>query len=318
MCFFSNVAWKTFIKDYLTFSKKDRLAVLAVLFILIAMYALPRLFSKGPSTLTLKEDSLLLKTVDTIERRNNQQTGNYQTGPPGSYYPTPRQAHGFTAGELFRFDPNTLPAEGWQKLGLNDKTIRILINYRNKGGRFYKPEDLKKVWTMPGGFYERVKDYMSITPVQRPSYPTFTSTPYSRPERKIEPVDVNTGDTAAFIALPGIGPVLASRIINFRNKLGGFQSIDQVGETYGLPDSTFQQLKPYFTISNEEVEKLNINQATKEALSAHPYISWKLANAIVEYRNQHGNYQSIDDLKNILILDEATFLKIRNYLTAQQ
>lgn len=311
------MAWKTFIKDYLTFSKKDRLAVLAVLFILIVMYSLPRLFSKGPATLTLKEDSLLLRTMDTLENKSVQQTDNYPRSSTAPYYATSRQPQGFTEGELFRFDPNTLPAEGWQKLGLNDKTVRILINYRNKGGRFYKPEDLKKVWTMPGGFYERVKAYIAITPVERPSYPTFTSTPYSRPERKIEPVDVNTGDTAAFIALPGIGPVLASRIINFRNKLGGFHTIDQVSETYGLPDSTFQQLKPFFTISIEEVQKLNINQATKEALSAHPYISWKLANAIVEYRNQHGNYLCLDDLKNILILDEATFLKIRNYLTIQ-
>lgn len=317
MCFFSNVAWKTFIKDYLTFSKKDRLAVLAVLFVLIAMYSLPRLFSKGPSTLALEEDSLLLKTVDTLGSNNDQPTTKYRSSTPFPYSSTPRQPQGFTEGELFRFDPNTLPAEGWQKLGLNDKTARILINYRNKGGRFHKPEDLKKVWTMPERFYERVKDYISITPVQRPSYPTFTSTPYTRPERKIEPVDVNTGDTAAFISLPGIGPVLAGRIINFRNKLGGFHSIDQVGETYGLPDSTFQQLKPYFTISNEEVTKLNINQVSKEALSAHPYISWKLANAIVEYRNQHGNYQSLDDLKNILILDEATFQKIRNYLALE-
>lgn len=318
MCFFSHVAWKTFVKDYLTYSKKDRLAVLVVLLLLIAMYFLPRLFSKSPSALALQEDSLLLKTVDTLASKPEHSSKEQQTRPPFTYYSTPRPANGFTEGELFRFNPNTLPPEGFQKLGLNERTIRILINYRNKGGRFYRPEDLKKVWTMPEGFYERVKGYILLTSVERPtSYPTYTSTPYTRTERSIEPVDINKGDTATFIALPGIGPVLAGRIINFRNKLGGFQSIDQLGETYGLPDSTFQQLKPYFTLSSPEVRKLNINTATKDDLSAHPYISWKLANAIVEYRARHGNYQSLDDLKNILILDEATFEKISGYLAVE-
>lgn len=318
MCFFSHVAWKTFVKDYLTYSKKDRIAVLAVLFLLIVMYSLPRLFSKSPSTLALKEDSLLLKTVDTLASKPGENSAEQEAGTPYSYYTAPRQAQGFTEGELFRFDPNTLPAEGWQKLGLNDKTIRILINYRNKGGRFYRPEDLKKVWTMPAGFYERVKGHITIPAAERPTaYPAFTSAPYTRTKRKPEPVDINKGDTADLIALPGIGPVLASRIINFRHKLGGFHSIDQVGETYGLPDSTFQQLKPYFILSSPEVHRLNINAATREQLSAHPYISWKLANAIVEYRNQHGNYQSLDDLKNIMILEEATYEKIRQYLAVE-
>jgi competence protein ComEA len=84
-----------------------------------------------------------------------------------------------------------------------------------------------------------------------------------------------------------------------------------------LPDSTFQKLKPYFTLSSQAVRKLNINTATKDELHAHPYIDRKLANVIVEYRNQHGHYQSIDDLQNLILLDEATFQKIRNYLAIE-
>lgn len=316
MPFFSNMAWKTFIKHYLIFSKKERIATLAVIFILIVIYLLPRLFSKT-AALALREDSLLLKAADTLQRTAPQRSDENQSSSRLPYYSAPRDTKGFVEGELFRFDPNTLPAEGWQKLGLNDRTIRILINYRNKGGRFYKPEDLKKVWTMPVGFYDRIKDLVSIPPVEKTSYPIFTSTQYPREERKIQPVNINEADTAAFIALPGIGPVLAGRIINFRNKLGGFNSVDQVGETYGLPDSTFQKLRPYFTMNERGVRKININTATKDELAAHPYIDWKLSNAMVEYRNQHGLYRSLDDLKNIIILDDTTFRKIRNYLSVE-
>jgi competence ComEA-like helix-hairpin-helix protein len=76
-------------------------------------------------------------------------------------------------------------------------------------------------------------------------------------------------------------------------------------------------LKPYFKLDAQAVKRLNINTVSKDELNAHPYIDWKLANAIVEYRNQHGNYHSIEDLKNIVILDEVTFLKIRNYLALE-
>jgi competence ComEA-like helix-hairpin-helix protein len=102
--------------------------------------------------------------------------------------------------------------------------------------------------------------------------------------------------------------------VNFRDKLGGFYSVDQVRETYGLPDSTFQKIKTSMQLGGS-VKKLNINTATKDELKTHPYIKWNLANAIVEYRNQHGGFKSLDDLKNIAIIDEATFERIAHYLS---
>ena len=136
----------------------------------------------------------------------------------------------------------------------------------------------------------------------------------AKPEKKSLNVNVNSADTVALIALPGIGSKLALRILNFRDKLGGFYSVDQIKETYGLPDSTFQKIKIYLIVDGQ-VEKINLNTATKDELKIHPYIKWNLANAIVEYRNQHGDYKSIDDLKNISMLDETTFNKIAHYLS---
>lgn len=311
------MAWNSLIKGWLIFSKKDRLGALVFAFIILLMIFLPRLFSKKTSGLSLQEDSLLLQAIDTLQTKTRQTNPGKDEPDQYSISYNPMQDQGFKEGALFPFDPNTLSIEGWQKLGLNDKTIRILANYRNKGGRFYKPEDLKKVWTMPIGFYERVKDQIKINKSdQTRSYPTFTNTTsYTRSERKTQLVNINEDDTSAFIALPGIGPVLANRIIKFRDKLGGFYSVEQIGETYGLPDSTFQELRPYFIVNIQSIKKLNINTASKDGLNAHPYISSKLANAIVEYRNQHGNYSTIEDLKNIMILDEGTYMKIRNYLT---
>jgi competence protein ComEA len=177
-----------------------------------------------------------LKAVDTLQHNSRRNTEEEESSTSFPNYSAPQQAKGFTEGELFSFDPNALPVEGWQRLGLNDKTTRILINYRNKGGRFYKPEDLKKVWTMPVGLYEREKDHITIPSGERPaSNPTFTKSAYNREERKIQPVDINLDDTAAFIALPGIRPVLAGRILNFRDKLGGFHPLNKLEKPMDCP-----------------------------------------------------------------------------------
>ena len=90
--------------------------------------------------------------------------------------------------------------------------------------------------------------------------------------------------------------------------------MDQIGETYGLPDSVFRKIKPFLKLETNLVKKFNINTATKDEMKSHPYIKWNLANAIVEYRNQHGNFSSLEDLKNISLVTTDVFDKIKFYL----
>jgi competence protein ComEA len=308
--------FKKFLKDYLSFSKRDRLGLLSLLALSTFIYFLPRYFAKPKEPFPLKERAVLIKAIDTLalsQQIKFKSTSTEETAEAYQYEFT--EAKSFTSGELFQFDPNTISPEGWQKLGLNERTAKTINNYRSKGGRFYKPEDLKKIWGMPEGFYERVKDYISIAPVQKPFEQNAIAKPvHEKPEKKTIAININEADTAAFIELPGIGSKLAFRIINFREKLGGFYSVDQVAETYGLPDSTFQKIKFYLN-ANGVVKKINVNTATKDELKIHPYIKWNLANAIVEYRNQHGNFKSLNELKNIAVIDEATFEKIAHYLS---
>jgi len=116
------------------------------------------------------------------------------------------------------------------------------------------------------------------------------------------------------ISLPGIGSKLAARIISFREKLGGFYSVDQVGETYGLPDSTFQKIKQYIKLDNASVKKININTATVDEMKAHPYIKFSIANPIVAYRNEHGAFSKIDDIKKVMVVTDEIYKKIVPYL----
>jgi len=302
---------KNYVKDYLTFGKRDRIGILFLTCIGIIIYIFPLIFSRPNNPFPLKERAVLIKAVDTLEARNK--TNDTETAEGYQYQPT--ETKSLTKGALFEFDPNTLSIEGWQKLGLKERTAKTINNYRTKGGKFYKPEDLKKIWGLPEGFYERVKDYISIASLQKEYTPhNYEKQAFEKSAKIFALIDINSADTTALIALPGIGNKLALRIINFRDKLGGFYSVDQIGETYGLQDSIFQKIKSRLRLDGEN-KKFNVNEATKDELKSHPYIRWNLANSIVEYRNQHGNFKSLEDLKNIALIDEATFNKIVHYLT---
>src|SRR6476661_2406146 len=302
--------WKDFIRDYLTFGKRDRIGAIAVLFLLAVTYTLPRIFQPKPDPNFIKVLPVLVKGVDSLEKKEGSTFRAEKDYASAYKY---KKQPGFIAGELFQFDPNSISLEGWKKLGLNEKTATTIIKYRSKGGRFYKPEDLTRIWNLPPGFYDRVKNYINCESIKS-SFNTYSYTNNKSQKKEIFIVEINQADTNAFIQLPGIGPRLAQRIINFRNKLGGFYSVDQIAETYGLPDSTFKMIRNYLK-SGSDVKKIPLNECSKEQLKAHPYIKWNLANAIIEYRNQHGTYKKLEELKNIVLINDSTYAKIAPYLS---
>lgn len=103
--------------------------------------------------------------------------------------------------------------------------------------------------------------------------------------------------------------------MNFRDKLGGFYTISQLAETYGLPDSTFQKIKQYLKLDNHSIKKINLNTASVDELKAHPYIKYALANPIVAYRKEHGPFSKLEDIKKVMVVTEDVYQKIYPYLS---
>jgi competence ComEA-like helix-hairpin-helix protein len=308
--------WKEFVSDYLTFSRKERIAVLAI--------ALLILFSNRTlSTHSVVTDTAWMSAAKKLESKEagskDPKSSTTQSGDNDNAYQYDRSVSNSTpSGSLFYFDPNTLDETGWKKLGLKDKTIRTIQNYLSKGGHFYKPEDMKKIYGLHPNDYFRLEPYIKI----ESSRSEDKTTEYVRKENETKhfsytAIDINAADTTAFISLPGIGGKLAARIVNFRDKLGGFYSIAQVGETFGLPDSTFQKIKQYLKLDNASVKKININTATVDELKAHPYIKYSIANPIVAYRNEHGAFLKVEDIKKVMAVTDEVYNKIAPYLTVQ-
>jgi len=306
------------------FSRKDRRGSLFLLAVVLLICLLPfvyPLFAKIEITQSNSLDSSLA-VLNTRPAASRQQKYNADRQDDHQPYNNPSSA-GYSAykrspkGTLFNFDPNTLSEDGWKKLGLRDKTIATILNFRNKGGKFREAADIKKIWGLFPDEAERLLPYVQIAAAAAPVYQNSQA---SYNTLKFVPtvvnVEINTADSTGFIALPGIGSKLSNRIINFRNKLGGFYDVEQVKETFGLPDSVFQKIKPMLQLGGE-VKKINLNTTTLEELKLHPYIKYHLANALVQYRVQHGDYKSVEDIRKIMILTEENYQKLKPYLAVE-
>ena len=320
--------WQQIVHDYFSFTWKERIGIIAIITLIVIVWFLPQLISSKTKNKISLGDTSWISEAKKLERKNEESSEkrNFTTGNDGEYnYSFQKPLNSYfnkQKGELFYFDPNTLPTEGWQRLGIRDKTIRTIQNYLSKGGRFKKPEDLQRVYGLHQDEYERISPYIKIEEsidTKNSENQNSKSEDFARPlstnTSRYSVIDINLADTIAFISLPGIGSKLAARIVNFRDKLGGFYSVDQVGETYGLPDSTFQKIKQYLKLENKSVKKININTSTVDELKVHPYIKYSLANPIVAYRNEHGPFTKVEDLKKVMVVTEEIFKRVAPYLT---
>ncbi len=320
------MGWKELVADYFSFTRRDRIAIITLLLLISGVFFLPKTLSHINRSKPIKADTAWIAAMKRMEQKeagSDQEDRKYDNdnGTAYQYDRSPNNYYGKPKGGLFYFDPNSLSTEGWQKLGLRDKTIHTIQNYLGKGGRFKKPEDLQRVYGLFPNEYERLAPYVKIEATDKmntdksfadkPSNENLSAKNYAT---RYSIIDINSADTTAFISLPGIGSKLAARIVNFRDKLGGFYSVAQVGETFGLPDSTFQKIKQYLKLENTSIKKININTATIDELKAHPYIKWGLANPIVAYRNEHGPFAKVEDIKKVMAVTEEIYNKIARYL----
>ena len=125
--------------------------------------------------------------------------------------------------------------------------------------------------------------------------------------------NVNKVGVDELVKINKIGLKTAKQIISFRNVLGGFIKVSQMKEVYLINDTLYENIKSHFFVDSDII-KININTATLDSLKKHPYINWNLANAIVNFREQHGVYHSIEKIKKIHLVNDKIYLKIAPYL----
>ncbi|GGH76812.1 DNA uptake protein ComE-like DNA-binding protein [Filimonas zeae] len=321
-------------KEYLSFSKKERIALIVLLTITALFWLLPRLFSS----------SSLPPVLDTVVL----QTSSDSIILAASLAETPAGETG--TASLFTFNPNTLDAAGWRRLGLSEKVARTIQHYREKGGRFYRPDDLRKIYGLHSEEADRLIPYIRIPEYgsgqqsgRSVAYAASASagnayytqgnggyssaqsgnSPYATPAsangphtgKKLARIDINTATIEDWIRFPGIGDVLGGRIIAFRTKLGGFRQIAQVGRTYGVKDSVFQAIKPYLVLNPATMPRLNVNTATEFQLRELPGMNTEIAQTIIAHRWKQGAFITLAALQPVI--GEKVFQQIQSYLIAE-
>lgn len=191
-------------------------------------------------------------------------------------------------------DLNTASKSALESVGFSSKVAHNIVAYREKAGPYYRKEHLYKIYDIDS---QRLEQLMPLLIID---------------DSRLPLIDMNSASAEDLKKVPGIGPYYSERIIEFRQKLGGFLAKEQLAESADLPRTTLLELFARSEVSSHPIEKIEVNSADVKTLARHPYISWSLARRIVNYRKHHFPLQS---LEGMIGLDKETLDRLRPYLS---
>lgn len=206
--------------------------------------------------------------------------------------------------ELFTFDPNIVSDTEFLHLGLTEKQIQTIRNYQSKGGSFRNKADFLKIYGIPQSLKDVLFPYILI------------EEKVTERKEKISTIqlEVNGTDSIALMALPGIGDKLSKRIVKYRDLLGGFYSVGQLKEVYGLREETIQQIEGMVIVDASKVRKVDLNFADWNELAKHPYIQKALAGKIIKFRSRFGSINEPSVLLDQMVLTREEYDRLKPYL----
>jgi len=292
-------------RGFLDFSKQERIG-LAVFTLLISIFLLaPRLmYELYPTATEEKEWIEMFRQIPA----DSSSFGETRLATGDVVMPVQQKE---STVNLRPFDPNQLKEAEWVAMGISQRTARTIRRYIDKGGRFRSPEDLKKIWGLQQKEVQRLIPYVRITTVSAQT-PAVYDVSHEMNIVSLLPakIDINHADSAAWEAMPGIGPVLARRIVRFREMSGGFQSVNDLKRVYGLKDSVYALLLPYLRVSAIPVQVGMLNTLSARQLTARFSIQPDVARAMVAFREEHGSFEKLEDLKKIVIMTDSLYERI--------
>ncbi|GAA4433103.1 hypothetical protein GCM10023188_22150 [Pontibacter saemangeumensis] len=307
------------IRRYFGFSQGEVNGFLWLLGLMVLLMAAPFLFHALRAPAFNSSSASDRQTLDSLVA----QLEARQPAPGNNRYRVPTVA-------LRPFNPNQLTVEEWQAFGLPKYLAQRILNYRSKVGDFSYRAELGRIYGLPDSVFRKLQPYIQL-PEERPS--RYKRQPYAarserpapvpdwgsnRPAREkfiLAPFNINTADTAQLKQIRGIGSKLSARIVKYRDGLGGFHSAAQLQEVYGLQPEIVDSLQKYTFVPDVYTpQQLSINTATADELKLHPYITSNVARALVAYREQHGIYEELEDVRKVKLVTPELYEKLKPYL----
>ena len=270
------------LRKWFSFSKGERVAIITILALILVLIlaCLFRPSRKSLSDASLHNlDSLLALRQAAIEQQQQQQTEKPQ-----------------------------------EVAELTDRQVRNIMNYKAKGGKFYSKNDLGKLYTISEEEFAQLEPFIVLPEVSREkntktsaksgvstgSTTANGSTTAPAEKKAIPIVDLNTVDSTTLVELPQIGSYTAVRIIEFREKLGGFVDKEQLRDVKGMDEARFAAIQPYINLGAVEIRKVDVNRADFKTLVHHPYLSYEQVKRIVNQREKRGMIKNWAQLEALL------------------
>ena len=374
-------------KDFFNYSSSERkgsIALIVLLFLLLSGYWIIDIL-KASSEVEYDNLSKEINSLTSAANTKNEEVKEIQ---------------------YFQFNPNEIDEESWMLLGFSEKQAQSIIKYREKGGYFYKKDDLKRLYVVDDSLYVLLEPYIVLEGKSKPKsnysidkcyfvkliedtipvYDGFSELEkvvcnkkngvysyyiggfssiesakesqlqvaplgFSATEVKLLSCDfgfvinksktdnkykkdqfnkgnptslkselnnfkvkINSADTTGFKSLKGIGSYYSGKIVKYRSALGGFTSIDQLKEVYGILPEVIDQNVNRLIVDSMDIVKVNINTCETADLQRHPYISWNIANSIVQIRRSQEPYKTVGEIRKSDLVNEEIYLKIAPYL----
>ena len=311
------------------------LLLLILLFIIAPLLLRPEL----PSYLPDKDQQGLNEMAAQLKAHRSLETGFASRYPKREFNKSARNGSRFpivAQVRLASFDPNALTAEGWEARGVPHFVAARMVKYGAAAGGFKAKAQIKKMYGLDDSVYQRLapfmqlpdeapkREYASNRPGPDGKFPPFANasgeampSKFPRKPRNLQPFDLNRADTTQLMQIRGIGAGRAKWVVKYRNQLGGYLREDQLDEGFVLRDAPDlrDSLKKYtFVAPGFATLAVNVNTATFDEMYLHPYIGKPKARLIVAYRQQHGPFRSIEDLKKVPVLKPEEVEKMRPYL----
>ena len=296
--------FKYWVRDFFTLHKSEQRGILFLLILLLILilfnWAYPRIYPsrKGNYDRFDREVESFVrarkKLEDSLKLAHLQKTGKL----------SPAQAKRLL--HPFPFDPNRLRDTQWLQMGLSARQVKTIRHYLEKGGRFRRKEDLKKIHGLSGVEYAVLEPYIRISSAKKKMHPAKKT---SR-----QKTEINSADSAQLVKNLQLSSWLAERIVKYRHLLGGFYSSHQLLEVYGLKKSVYNQIKNSVFTDTTKIHRLDLNHASFKKLLHHPYINYETTKKLVRGREKAQGFSSFKQVKEVTGIADSLLNKIRHYL----
>ena len=281
-------------KDFFYYSKSERRAVFALSF-LIACLLVAILLAPEKETVIVEEP--LAENVRTETDKVEADSFQRVVGHREKKAVIKKTEAPSRKVVLAPFDPNLADSIELLDLGLSPYVARNVLRYREKGGRFRTPESFARIYGLTEEQFETLRPYIRISESFRQKTDTSTyvrrdtfAVVYKYPKGTL--VDVGVADTTELKKIPGIGSGISKAIVGYRNRLGGFYSLEQLREVRFVTP----EMMEWFKLDSISIRPLPVNRAGLDRLRNHPYLNFYQAKVILEHRKKHGEIKSLSQL----------------------